>query len=114
MGDAKFSPGDNIQPQPLLLKYESQSPVQEGFAGINDPCIRTIFTELVSNLTTLIAKGEFIEKIEWRAEFLSQVNNIAVTDAEMALLIYLGSEGKKSQLKHSLCAHDHMVACNAR
>jgi hypothetical protein len=96
MGDAELSPGDNIESQPLLLKHESQSSVQEGFGGINDQGVRIIFTELVFKFTALMAEGEFIEKIERRAEFLSQVNDIAAADAEMTLLTYLSSEGKKS------------------
>jgi hypothetical protein len=43
-----------------------------------------------------MAKGGLIEDIERSTEFLSQVNNITVVDAEMALLIYLGGEGKKT------------------
>jgi hypothetical protein len=43
-----------------------------------------------------MAEGGLIEKIEWRAEFLSQVYNIAAADAETALLTYLSSEGKKT------------------
>jgi hypothetical protein len=96
MGDAKFSSGDDVKSQALFLKYESQSPVQEGFGGINDQGIRMIFTELVFKFTALIAEGGLIEKIERRAEFVSQVNNIAATDKDVTLLIYLSSEGKKS------------------
>jgi hypothetical protein len=54
-----------------------------------------IFTELVFKFTALIAEGGLIEKIERRAEFVSQVNNIAAADAEMALLTYLSSQGEK-------------------
>ena len=43
-----------------------------------------------------MAEGKFIKKIERRAEFLSQVNNIAAADNEVTLLIYLSSEGKKN------------------
>jgi hypothetical protein len=96
LSNAKFSPGDDVESQALFLKYESQSPVQEGFGGINDQGIRMIFTELVLKFTALMADGEFIEKIERRAEFVSQVNNIAAADKEVTLLIYLSSEGKKS------------------
>jgi hypothetical protein len=96
MGDAKLSPGDDIESQAFFLKYESQSPVQEGFGGINDQRIRIMLTELVFEFTALMAEGGLIEKIERRAEFLSQVNNIAAADKEVALLTYLSSEGKKS------------------
>jgi hypothetical protein len=89
MGDAKFSPRDDIESQSLFLKYESQSPIQEGFGGINDQCIRMIFPELIFKFTALMAEGEFIEKIERRAEFLSQVNHTATADKEVTLLTYL-------------------------
>jgi len=95
MGDAKFSSRDNIESHALFLKYESQSPVQEGFGGINDQCIRMIFAELAFKFTALMADGGLIEKIERRAEFVSQVDNIAAADKEVALLTYLSSEGKK-------------------
>jgi len=95
MGDTKFSSRDDVQSQALFLKYESQSPVQNGFGGINDQGIRIILTELFFKFTALMAEGEFIKEVERRAELLSQVNNIAAADAEMALLIYLSSEGKK-------------------
>jgi hypothetical protein len=97
MDDANFSSGDDVEPQALFLKYKSQSClVQEGFGGINDQCIRIMFTELFFEFTALMAKGDFIEKIERRAEFLSHVNNIAAADNDVTLLIYLRSEGKKS------------------
>jgi len=96
MGDAKFSPRYDVESQAFFLKYKSQSPVQEGFGGINDQGIRIIFTEHVFEFTALMAEGGLIKKIERRAEFVSQVNNIAAADAEMALLTYLSSEGKKS------------------
>jgi hypothetical protein len=89
MCDAKFSPRDDVESQALFPKYESQSPVQEGFGGINDQGIRMIFTELFFKFTALMAEGEFIEKIERRAEFLSQVHNIAAADKEVTLLTYL-------------------------
>jgi hypothetical protein len=95
MGDAKFSPRDNVESQVLFLKYESQSSVQEGFGGINDQGIRIIFTELIFEFAAFMAEGEFIEKIERRAEFVSQVNNIAAADNEMALLTYLGGQREK-------------------
>jgi hypothetical protein len=95
MGDAKFSPGDDVQSQALFLKYESQSSVQEGFGGINDQGIRIVFTELFFEFTALMAEGGLIKKIERRAEFISQVNNIAAADAEMTLLIYLSGDGEK-------------------
>jgi hypothetical protein len=95
MGDAKFPSRDDVESQALFLKYESQSPVQEGFRGIDDQRIRIIFTELVFKFMALMAEGGLIEKIERRAEFFSQVNNIAAANAEMALLTYLSSEGKK-------------------
>jgi len=95
MGDAKFPPRDDIESQAFLLKYESQGPIQEGFRGINGQGIRIILAELVSKFTAPMAEGGLIEKIERRAEFLSQVNNIAAADNEMALLIYLSSKGKK-------------------
>jgi hypothetical protein len=90
MGDAKFSSRDNVESQVFFLKYESQSPVQEGFGGINDQGIRIMFTELLFKFTALMAEGGLIEKIERCAEFLSQVHNIAAADAEMALLTHLG------------------------
>jgi hypothetical protein len=37
-----------------------------------------------------VADGGFIEKIERRAEFLGQVNNIAAADKEVPLLTHLG------------------------
>src|SRR3972149_2207314 len=89
MGDAKFSPGDDVESQTLFLKYESQSPVQEGFGGINDQGVRIIFTELVFEFTALMAEGGLIEKVERRAEFLSQLNDIAAADKDMTLLIHL-------------------------
>jgi hypothetical protein len=89
MGDAKFSPGDDIQSQALFLQYESQSLVQEGFGGINDQGIRMVFTERVFKFTALMAEGGLIEKIERRAEFVSQVNNITAADKEVPLLIHL-------------------------
>jgi len=89
MGDAKFSSGDDVESQALSLKYKSQSPVQEGFRGINDQGIRIIFTELFLKFTAPMAEGGLIEKIERRAEFLSQVNNIAAADNEMSLIIHL-------------------------
>jgi hypothetical protein len=55
-----------------------------------------VFTELFFEFTALMADGGLIEKIERRAEFLSQVNNIAAADKEVTLLIYLSSEGKKT------------------
>jgi hypothetical protein len=96
MGDAKFSPRDDVESQAFFLKYKSQSSVQEGFGGINDQRIRIMLTELVFEFTALMAESGLIEKIERRAEFLSQVNNIAAADKEVALLTYLSSEGKKS------------------
>ena len=60
-----------------------------------------------------MAKSALIEDIERSTEFLDQVNNIAAADNKVTLLTYLSHEGKKSQLRHSLCAHVHMVACNA-
>jgi hypothetical protein len=95
MGDAEFSPGDDIESQALFLEYESQSLVQEGFGGINNQGIRMIFAELVFKFTAPMAEGGLIEKIERCAEFLGQVNDIAATDNEMPLLTYLGSEGEK-------------------
>jgi len=67
---AEFSPGDDVESQTILFKYESQSSVQEGFGGINDQRIRIIFTELVLEFTALTTEGKLIEKIERRAEFL--------------------------------------------
>jgi hypothetical protein len=96
MGDAKFSPGDNIQSQPLLPKHESQSPVQESFGGIDDQRIRIMLTVLFLEYPALMAEGGFIEKIKRRAEFLSKINNIAPANKEVTLLIYLGGERKKS------------------
>jgi len=89
MGDAKFSPGDDVESQALFLKYQSQGPVQEGFGGINYQGIRIILAELVLELTALMAEGGLVEKIERRAEFVGQVNNITATDNEMAMPIYL-------------------------
>jgi hypothetical protein len=91
MGDAKFSPRDDVESQALFLKYKSYRSVQEGFRGINDQCIRIIFTELIFKFTTLMAEGGFIEKIERRAEFLSQVNHTTAADKEMSSLIHLSS-----------------------
>ena len=89
MSDAKFSPRDYVQSQALFLKYKSQSSVQESFGGINDQGIRIMFTELIFKFTAPMAEGGLIEKIERRAEFLSQVNNIAAADNEMSLIIHL-------------------------
>jgi hypothetical protein len=86
MGDAEFSPRNNIQSQSFILKYESYSSIQEGFGGINDQGIGIPSGELILEFTTSLAKGEFIEEIERGAEFVSQVNNIAAADAQMALL----------------------------
>jgi len=88
MGDAKFSPRDDVESQSFFLKYKSQSPIQEGFGGVNDQGIRIIFTELISEFTALMSEGELIEKIERCAEFVSQVNNIAAADKEVSLIIH--------------------------
>ena len=49
-----------------------------------------IFTELVLKYhPDTLEEGGLIEKIERRAEFLSQVNDIAAADNEMSLIIYL-------------------------
>jgi len=89
MGDAEFSPVDYVESQSLFLKYNSQSSIQESFGGINDQGIRVILAELILEFTALLAEGGLIEKIERRAVFVGQINNIATTDNEMAMPIYL-------------------------
>jgi len=48
-----------------------------------------MFTELVFKFTASMAEGGLIKKIERRAEFASQVNDIAAADNEMTLIIHL-------------------------
>jgi hypothetical protein len=70
-GDAKFSPGNDVESQTLFLKYKSQSSIQESFGGISNQRIRIILTELIPKFTALMAERGLVEKIQWRAEFVS-------------------------------------------
>jgi hypothetical protein len=89
MGDAKFSPGHDVESQFLFLKYASQSPVQDSFGGVNDQGLSIAPAKLILEFTAFLAKGGLIEKVQRCTIFVRHVNNIAATDNKMALLIYL-------------------------
>ena len=91
-GDGELAAGDDVQAHLLLGQEGGQGSAQVGLGGVADAAIGVAAAELRPELAALVAQGLLVEDVQGRAELARQLDRIAASDGQMAVVVHRRGE----------------------